>query len=216
MKEKLQEIDAIKQDRNSPNDKFLCVLKHSPCNPSEPKNTIDSKVKKSLEFANSVDDIQHMACIQGRERDSLRGSGDISLKSGDDRGIVNGSHAILHTSSTKLGPKVTLWIGTDLHSIAAEYKLNLSALLREKIKEHLRSKNIEIKEDCPQLILEVKCPFCSNKQKTTTVKTVRCFKCNKQYRVMGRGKSRIVSIIKGNIGLVHKLYYSVYPKRRAF
>jgi len=52
------------------------------------------------------------------------------------------------------------------------------------------------------LVLLVKCPKCGFEQQTTTVKKVRCFRCNTVYNVYCKTKkgwkSRIVKIVEGS------------------
>jgi len=109
--------------------------------------------------------------------------------------------------------KITLWIGKELKYAAKAVKINLSAFLREKLKEELAKRNMEVKLDEPELILEVRCPYCGFKQQTSTIKTVQCQRCKKFFKVYTRKYgSRITNIIKGDKQKLFALYSRVFRK----
>ena len=96
--------------------------------------------------------------------------------------------------------RVEIFIGKQLkEAISKLPNFNLSAFVREKLIEYLKSKGIEVKEYEPDLLLLVKCPYCNGKFVTSSVKTVQCKWCGKFFKVyIKRGVSRIVKIVKGN------------------
>ena len=96
--------------------------------------------------------------------------------------------------------RVEIFIGKQLkEAISKLPDFNLSAFVREKLKEYLESKGIEIKESEPDLLLLVKCPHCNGKFVTSCIKTVQCEWCGRFFKVYRkRGISRIVKIVKGN------------------
>lgn len=50
-----------------------------------------------------------------------------------------------------------------------------------------------------KFILRVKCPFCGFVQPTTSVKSVRCFHCERSYLIFPKKSlSRVVEVVKGN------------------
>lgn len=105
-------------------------------------------------------------------------------------------------------PRKDIWISKSLAELVKRHKINLSKFVREKLTEYFQQHNIEIPEDDPELIVLVRCPHCSYVQKTTTIRTVRCFNCGKRYSVLRRkGFSRIVRIIKGDQFVLTKMFY---------
>jgi len=108
--------------------------------------------------------------------------------------------------SSKRKGRVEIYIGKSLkEAISKLPNFNLSAFVREKLVEYLKSKGIEVKEHEPDLLLLVKCPHCNGKFVTSSVKTVQCKWCGKFFKVyIKRGISRIVKIVKGNRTLLWK------------
>lgn len=110
-------------------------------------------------------------------------------------------------------PLKTVWLSQREYEKIKELNLNFSRFVRERLHEYFKSQGIEIENDDPELIIKVKCPFCGFEQNTTTVRTVRCFECGRQYRVYKKSQSRIVKIVKGSLQLLFKKYYEAKKGR---
>lgn len=106
-------------------------------------------------------------------------------------------------------PKVTVWLKKQLYEEAKRAKVNFSEVLREALKSRLGTKLGEVEED-PELVLKVKCPFCSWVQLTSSTKVVRCIKCERKYRVFPKRKpSAIVDIVKGDFATLQRMRASM-------
>jgi len=107
-------------------------------------------------------------------------------------------------------PTTTVYLKKILYEKAKKHKLVFSRLLKQAIIEELKKKGEEVKEEDPELILKVKCPYCGWIQNTTTVYRVKCIKCERKYRVFPKNRpSNIVEIVKGTI-------HDVYKRRRPY
>jgi len=115
-------------------------------------------------------------------------------------------HIQINPKFSSRGGRVEIYIGKQLkEAISKLPNFNLSAFVRERLKEFLESKGIEIKESEPDLLLLVKCPHCKGKFVTSSVKIVQCKWCGRFFKVYRkRGFSRIVKIVKGNKILLWK------------
>ena len=64
------------------------------------------------------------------------------------------------------------------------------------------------------LIIKVKCPFCGFEQNTTSLKTVKCLKCESRYQVFCKKKrSRVVGVVKGTKEMLFKAYYEILREK---
>ena len=107
----------------------------------------------------------------------------------------------------------SVWLPKEILKTAKKHQLNLSQILKAGVKTQLKDLGVEVKEKMPELIIKVKCPYCSHTQNTTTIKRVRCFKCERTFSIYRKGKpSRIVEIVKGSRDLLFKYYNAVYKK----
>ena len=100
-------------------------------------------------------------------------------------------------------PITTIYIRKELHKKVKELNINMSKTLREALYKKLEEMGEKVEGSNPALILLVMCPKCGYKQNTTTIGIVRCHRCEKRYKVSPkRGRTRIISIVKGNKGLL--------------
>ena len=110
-------------------------------------------------------------------------------------------------------PHIGVWLSKKYYKKWKALGIPAGKLLREIIDIKCKERGIEVEDDCPELILRVKCPYCGHEQNTTTVRIVRCMNCNRSYQVYRKtGTSRIVGIVKGTMEMLHKKYYEVYGK----
>lgn len=59
----------------------------------------------------------------------------------------------------------------------------------------------------PRLMLRVKCPRCNHEQNTTSIKSVKCFRCDRAFTIYPKKKkSRIVRIVKGTREMLMREY----------
>ena len=113
-----------------------------------------------------------------------------------------------------LSGRVEIYIGKDLKKAVIDSGLNLSQFVREKLEEYFKAHGIEIKREEPELVLLVRCPSCGFKNRTSSIRFVRCKRCKTLFRVyLKRGRSRIEKILKGDRSLLFKKKYNeVYGK----
>jgi len=58
----------------------------------------------------------------------------------------------------------------------------------------------------PRVVIRVQCPHCGAERNTTSVRTIKCFRCGKSFAVVPKNKkSRIVKLVRGSIQDLHKL-----------
>jgi hypothetical protein len=107
--------------------------------------------------------------------------------------------------------RITLWIGREVKEALLKSGINVSEFVREKLKEELAKRNIQVNYPEPDLIVEVRCPKCNFHQETTSITYVRCRNCHKAFRVYTRNaRPRIVRIVKGDKSKLFKKYYQHY------
>jgi ribosomal protein S27E len=110
----------------------------------------------------------------------------------------------------------TIWIPKEILVKAKANKLNLSKLLKLAVIDELQSLGVKVNEFADhQLVLKVKCPYCSNTQPTISISRVRCFRCERTFtiypKIKGRlARSRIIGIIKGTQEMLDKRYYKKF------
>jgi DNA-directed RNA polymerase subunit RPC12/RpoP len=69
------------------------------------------------------------------------------------------------------------------------------------------------------MIIRVRCPHCGFEMNTSTVKTVKCIRCNRSFEVFPldlKGnfrRSRVVGIVDGSLEEVRKLAYQKLKRR---
>jgi hypothetical protein len=103
---------------------------------------------------------------------------------------------------------MNVYLGRPLKEAVKEAGLNVSKIVRARLREELAYKGLEPKRVEPDLIIETSCPLCSHKQETTSLRTVQCSRCGRRYQVFGRRRSRVTQIIRGSNALLQQ-------KRRA-
>jgi predicted Zn-ribbon and HTH transcriptional regulator len=108
---------------------------------------------------------------------------------------------------------IHLWLGKDLKKAVIKARIDVSEFVRNKLLEELRNKGIVIEVPDPEFIIKVRCPNCGFKQNATTIKQVRCFNCQRYFRVYVRGRSRIVGIVKGSKEIVFRYFNRIYGRR---
>lgn len=66
------------------------------------------------------------------------------------------------------------------------------------------------------VLVRVKCPKCGWEQNTSSVRRIKCFKCNRSFEVYPlEGKSRIVKLVRGTLQELHELaWYERFRKRK--
>ena len=181
------------------------------------KSDDDMRIKSSPD-----DNIPHtVRHLEERESIDLREGllrGEDTTKKCNDKSVINRSklddvtYAVYHHPKSA---KMEIWLGKELKALVKRTNLNLSKFVRERLKEHFKSQGIEVKLPDPPLVLLVKCPHCSQVMKTTTVLQVKCRYCGRSFKVFRKtGTSRIVKIVKGNMQLVHSMYYHYYGKKK--
>ncbi|MFH8092955.1 MAG: hypothetical protein QXM38_03370 [Candidatus Aenigmatarchaeota archaeon] len=109
--------------------------------------------------------------------------------------------------------RATIWLGKELKKAVIKANINLSEFVRSRLLEELKNRNIEVEIPDPELILRVRCPRCGSQGNTSSIVMARCFNCKHSFRIYKKGSSRIVGIVKGNLELLHKLYYKEYGRR---
>lgn len=168
--------------------------------------------------SDSDNDMRICAITTGREIDIERegGKGEQTTNntnSIESSSLDNNAHVRIGLSkniSDKKG-NVNIWIGVELKKAVIKARINISEFVRTKLLEELKNRNIKIEIPDPELIIMVRCPNCGFQQNTTTIRMVRCHKCNRYYRVYRKGgRPRIVKIVKGSEAMLHSLYYRYY------
>ena len=110
----------------------------------------------------------------------------------------------------------TCWLPREILVKAKANKLNLSKILKIGVIDELQSLGVKVNEFADhQLVLKVKCPYCSNIQPTISISRVRCFRCERTFSVYPKTKgrmarSRIIGIIKGTKAMLDKRYYKKF------
>jgi Zn finger protein HypA/HybF involved in hydrogenase expression len=112
---------------------------------------------------------------------------------------------------------INLWVPKELIEEAKKKQINLSELFREALTKKLREMGTEVKLPEPSLVIKVECIYCKNLFETTSIKIVRCPRCQKYFRVYTkRYGSRIKGIVKGSeadlMKAYNRMYYRIYQK----
>ncbi len=103
-------------------------------------------------------------------------------------------------------PVTKVFLGKELKKAIAQIpNFNLSAFVREKLREFLEQNGYEIPKPEVDLILLVRCPYCMSKFETTSVKMTRCKFCGRVFRIYRKNQpSRVVKIVKGNMMILQE------------
>jgi len=109
--------------------------------------------------------------------------------------------------------RINIWLGKELKEACKKLNINISKEFRNWLIEKLKTYNIEIKTNEPEIIVLVRCIHCGNEFETSSIIQVRCPKCQRSFRVYTSKGSRIRKLIKGNLITLHTLYNRYYKRR---
>jgi len=102
-------------------------------------------------------------------------------------------------------PKVTVWIGEKHYRAAKEHALNLSQLLREAIEQATKDKIPDPDYFLPDLLVQVRCPYCGAFKVTGALSATKCDRCKRVFRIYTRKYgTRIVKIVRGDQQLLQE------------
>jgi len=93
----------------------------------------------------------------------------------------------------------------------------LNFWLEEELEEDVEEKTSNPDPNSnSEIILLVRCPHCGYEQTTTTIKRVKCWRCQRTYSVYPKkGTSRIVKIVKGTLEQLHALYFKTFKSEES-
>jgi ribosomal protein S27E len=121
---------------------------------------------------------------------------------------VRACEKITKRNNLKIGsPYVQIYAGTPLKVALIKANAPVNQICKKALQDYINNKGVEIDEydqyANKDLVIKVRCPYCSHIQLTASIKMVRCKKCKQNFRLYLKGGfSRIVGIEKGNRALL--------------